>query len=250
MQFIDWFASTGFGAHMCTIYSQNDVKGCFYLYISDFSEAESSLGKDELIFTISLLTDYCRSHIFCNTTLLSSPLKHISLCLIRTRHIYPLGLQLLGFYPWVLNLGLVVHVSPYDASFFTPEASSNNSHNTKCASHTATFFNDRTPALIKLSQDSWERPVEDMVIYQALTSGSGIWENTEDKPWNSSIAPQPCSKSWGGLTSWTQTILSPSFSLQSPCPLSSSSSASSSFSLSACLPALAPYTGQDHNGPG
>lgn len=118
--------------------------------------------------------------------------------------------------------------------FSTPEASSNNS---KYALHTATFFNDRTPALIKPSQDSWERPVEDMVIYQALTSGSGIWENTEDKPWNSSTAPQPRSKSWGGLTGWTQAILSPSFSLQSPCPLSPSSSASSSFPLSACLPA-------------
>lgn len=69
----------------------------------------------------------------------------------------------------------------------------------------------------------------------SLTSGSGIWENTEDKHWDSSTAPQPHGRSWGGHTGWSPNILCPSFSLQPPCPLSPSSPASSSFSLSACL---------------
>lgn len=87
-------------------------------------------------------------------------------------------------------------------------------------------------------------------MHQALTSGSGIWENAEDKHWDSSTAPQPRSRRWGGHTGWSPTILSPSFSPQPPCPLSPSSSASSSLPLSACPPVLAPCTGQDHNGPG
>lgn len=44
-------------------------------------------------------------------------------------------------------------------------------------------FNTKTPATITKNspQDiSRERPVEDTVMYETLTSGSGIWENTED----------------------------------------------------------------------
>lgn len=80
--------------------------------------------------------------------------------------------------------------------------------------------------------DSLEEPVEDIMMYQALTAGSGTWEDTEDKHWVSSTAPQPCSRSWGGHIGLSPTILSPSVSLQPPCPLS----ASSSFSV--CLPAF------------
>lgn len=116
-------------------------------------------------------------------------------------------------------------------------------------------FNTKTPATITKNspQDiSRERPVEDTVMYETLTSGSGIWENTEDMHWDSSTAPQPRSMSWGGHTGWSPTILSPSFSLQPPCPLSPSLPLPLPlfFCLSARLPALAPFTGQDHNGPG
>lgn len=85
-----------------------------------------------------------------------------------------------------------------------------------------------------------EEPVEDKVMYQVLTSGSGIWENTEDKHWDSSTVPQPRSRSWGGHTGWSPTILSPLSPCSHPAPSSSLLS----------LPALALFTGQDHNGPG
>lgn len=55
-------------------------------------------------------------------------------------------------------------------------------------------------------EDSREEPVEDVMMFQALTSGSGIWEETEDKHWVSSTAPQPCSRSWGH-TGWSPAIL-------------------------------------------
>lgn len=90
-------------------------------------------------------------------------------------------------------------------------------------------------------------PVEDMMCYQALTSGSGIWEKTDDKHWDSSTAPQPSSRSWGGHKSCSPTILSPSFSLQPPCPVSPSSSCSLLLLLCVCLLAVAPFTGQDHS---
>lgn len=81
-----------------------------------------------------------------------------------------------------------------------------------------------------------------LLCIRDLTSGSGIWEKTEDKHWDSSTAPQPRSRSWGGHTGWSPTILCPSFSLQPPCPPSLSLFLcfflSSSFSL-VCLPACA-----------
>ena len=106
----------------------------------------------------------------------------------------------------------------------------------------------------KPSGFSWEELVEDTMMYQALTSGSGIWDNTADKHWDSSTAPQPRRRSWGGHTGWSPTILCPSSSLQPPCPLLPSSSVSSSLPLSLCLSASLPvlplFTGQDDNGPG
>lgn len=71
---------------------------------------------------------------------------------------------------------------------------------------------------LQLIGRSRERPIENMVIHPDLTSGSGIWENTDDNPWNSSTAPQPRSRSWGGHTGWTPTIV-PLFLLRSACSL-------------------------------
>lgn len=123
---------------------------------------------------------------------------------------------------------------------FTRSSSSNNSGSQTV--NNMKPFNSKTPATITENspQDvSRERPVEDTVMYETLTSGSGIWENTEDMHWDSSTAPQPRSRSWGGHTGWSPTILSPSFSLQPPCPLSPSLPLPLPlfFCLSACLPA-------------
>lgn len=71
---------------------------------------------------------------------------------------------------------------------------------------------------------------EDRVIHQALTSGSGIWQRTEEKPWSSSTASKPCRR-WAGLAGWSPVIVSPL------CPL-----------VLPALPLLSlPYTG--HSSP-
>lgn len=72
---------------------------------------------------------------------------------------------------------------------------------------------------------SWERSVGNMVIHQALTSGSGTWQSTEDKPWSSSTASRPCRRR-AGPACWSSVIVSPtSPSVRPPLP-----------PLSLCLP--------------
>lgn len=89
---------------------------------------------------------------------------------------------------------------------------------------------------------SWERSVGNMVIHQALTSGSGTWQSTEDKPWSSSTASRPCRRR-AGPACWSSVIVSPtSPSVRPPLP-----------PLSLCLPpppsALSPYTAPDRGVP-
>lgn len=88
---------------------------------------------------------------------------------------------------------------------------------------------------------SWERSAGNMVIHQALTSGSGTWQSTEDKPWRSSTASRPHRRRAGPAVC-SPIIVSPSSSfVRPPLPL-----------LSLCRPpplALAPYTAPDRRGP-
>lgn len=70
--------------------------------------------------------------------------------------------------------------------------------------------------------------------WRALTSGSGIWEKTEGKHWDSSTVPQPRSRSWGGHTGCSPTILSQHPVPSPPLPPSSSFSAC----VSACTGAV------------
>lgn len=64
-----------------------------------------------------------------------------------------------------------------------------------------------------------ERDV-DTVIHLALTSGSGIWQSTEDKPWSSSTASQP-RRRWAGPAGWSPVIASSSSSSRPSCSASS-----------------------------
>lgn len=100
-----------------------------------------------------------------------------------------------------------------------------------------------------VQKDLRDVSAEDMAQHRALTSGSGIWENTKDQHWDRSTAPQPHRRSWGGHTGCSPTILSPSFFPKPPCPVFSSSSWCFRLPPSVCPPALAPFTGQEHNGP-
>lgn len=90
------------------------------------------------------------------------------------------------------------------------------------AYHISTSFHKRRGSYfqhLQLLGHSWERRGEDMVIHQALTSGSGIWQSTEDKPWSSSTASQP-HRRWAGLAGWSPVIASSSSSSRPSCSAS------------------------------